>query len=305
MNACPTRPTRRGLVAAATALVATVALLGPVAPAQAQIDLGSGIVIEDLNLEGVNYDAATGLLTAASGTVSGTLAGLPFTTDIENFQIQLEPGGDGEEGCSVLDLELAPINLALLGLHVDTSPICLSITAFEGQGLLGDLLCGLAGGDLDLLGGLPNLLSQVLTGALQQGEPSTQQEGVEDICSGDCEVLDLALGPIDLTLLGLNVHLDDCDDGPVQVCVSATATEGLLGGLLCGLAGGGLLDSLGLIEDLVGTVTDALGDLQPTARQTRQLANRLTGQVGDRLQDGVLSADDLDKVTKTINQALR
>ena len=37
--------------------------------------------------------------------------------------------------------------------------------------------------------------------------------------------------------LGLEVVLDDCADGPVQVCVSATRSEGILGSLLCSLAG--------------------------------------------------------------------
>ena len=308
MSLC-TVPSRRHFLAAATAVVVALGTLTFPAPARAQtppIDLGSGIVIDTLNLTGINYDAATGLLTAERGNVTGTIGGLPFQTDIENFQVQLMPDGDPSGGCSVLDLQLGPINLALLGLHVDTSPICLSITAFQGQGLLGDLLCGLAGGDLDLLGGLPNVLTQVLNGALSQGGASQQVDPAEDVCSGECDVLPLHLGPIDLTLLGLNVHLDDCSDGPVQVCVSATASEGLLGGLLCGLAGnGGLLTSLGMIEDLVGTVTDALGGVTPTAKQSTQLANRLTGQLTDRLQDGVLSAADLDKVTKTITQALR
>ncbi|HEX2476419.1 MAG TPA: hypothetical protein VHK01_16825, partial [Lacipirellulaceae bacterium] len=109
-----------------------VGVTSPLARAQ---NIGSGIVIDDVDLEGVAIDVVEGVLTATGGTVSGTIAGLPFTTDIENFRLEFEPGG--EEGCSILDLELAPIDLDLLGLHVDTSPICLSITAFEGEGLLG------------------------------------------------------------------------------------------------------------------------------------------------------------------------
>ena len=306
-NLAPSLP-RRGFLRIATTLVLGVALVGVAAtPARAQTlpPAGSGIVIDTLNLTGINYDAATGLLTATGGTVTGTIAGLPFSTDVSNFQVQLTPDPtDPDMGCSVLDLTLGPINLALLGLHVDTSPICLSLTAFQGQGLLGDLLCGLAGGDLDLLGGLPGALTEVLNGALSQG--GTSQQVAEDVCSGEIDVLPIHLGPIDLTLLGLNVHLDDCDNGPVQVCVSATPSEGLLGSLLGGLAGGGgLLSNLGAISDLVGTITDALGGQTPNARQTRQLSNRLTGQLTDRLQDGVLSQADLDKVTKTITQALR
>jgi len=285
-------------------LVATLAVGMTTAPARAQVDLGSGIVINNVDLQGVNYDAAKGLLTAASGTVSGTLAGFPFTTGINNFSVQLVPDADPAGGCSVLNLSLNPINLALLGLHVDTSPICLSLTAFQGQGLLGDLLCGLAGGDTSLLGGLSEVLSPVLTGALQQATPvPPPTDG--SVCTGDCDVLPLVLGPIDLTLLGLNVHLDDCSDGPVQICVSATATEGLLGGLLCGLAGGPGVSSLGVLEDLVGTVTSALGGKTPTAKQNKQMVNRLTSQLTDRLQDGALSDADLARVTKTIHQVLR
>ena len=292
-------------------LVATLAVGMTANRAEAQIDLGSGLVINDIALEDVAFDAATGLLTAAGGTVEGTLAGLPFTTDITNFSLQLLPPSPGApDGCSILDLALAPIDIDLLGLHVDTSAICLSITAIPGGGLLGDLLCGLAGGlglplDLgDLLADLPGILTQVL-GAAAAAPAEPAQAGPEDICDGDCEVLDLALGPIDLTLLGLNVYLDNCDEGPVQVCVSASAGQGLLGDLLCGLAGGGLLSNLSLIEDLVGTITDALGGATLTERQTTQLANRLTGQVGDRLADGALSDADLDKVSKTVGQALR
>jgi hypothetical protein len=55
-----------------------------------------------------------------------------------------------------------------------------------------------------------------------------------------CEVLDLVLGPLDLNLLGLNVHLD-------RVHLNITAVPGageLLGNLPCAVAG--LLDGTGL-----------------------------------------------------------
>src|SRR5687767_10669247 len=157
------------------------------APAEAQVNLGSGINITKVsNLTGVNI--ANGKLTATGGKVEGTLAGLPFTTDITNFALQLLPAGPGApDGCSVLDLELAPIDIDLLGLHVDTSAICLSITALPGGGVLGDLLCGLAGGlDLgDILGDLPGILTQVLGGVAAQADP-VQPTEPEDICDGEC-----------------------------------------------------------------------------------------------------------------------
>ncbi len=54
--------------------------------------------------------------------------------------------------CRVLNLILGPLDLNLLGLVVELygpnrrSPITLSITSFPGQGVLGDLFCGLSGG---------------------------------------------------------------------------------------------------------------------------------------------------------------
>jgi len=225
---------------------------GAAAPAQAQIKV-TGIT----NLENVVYNAATGVLKIDSATLNGTLAGIPFTTDITNFV--LSPGQGGS--CSVLDLELSPISISLLGLHVDTSPICLTITAQQGGGILGNLLCSLSnvGGSLsaitrilnsaNLLSGLSTILNQAL------GKANAPPAGtVGTVCSGTCQVLDVVLGPLTLTLLGVTVDLNDCSNGAVEVCVSATASEGLLGELLCGLAGGGgltLTEVLTLIENLL------------------------------------------------------
>jgi hypothetical protein len=48
--------------------------------------------------------------------------------------------------CQILNLDIGPIDLNLLGLLVDISPISIDITAVSGPGnLLGNLLCGLAG----------------------------------------------------------------------------------------------------------------------------------------------------------------
>jgi hypothetical protein len=78
--------------------------------------------------------------------------------------------------------------------------------------------------------------------------------------SGSCEILDLVLGPLDLNLLGLQVHLD-------QVHLNITAQQGpgnLLGNLLCAVAG--LLDGptglnaiLNQIATLLNQILGALG----------------------------------------------
>jgi len=252
------------------------------------------VVIDNIDL--TNPRLAAGVLTATEGTVSGTLAGRRFETDIENLVLDLTPA------CPILHLELAPIHVRLLGLHVDTSAICLDVTANSNGGALGELLCGLAGLPLgDILDGLSTILTESLGDALAN---ATRQSvggnngngngngnggmgngngngngGGNSICTGQCEILFLSLGPVDLTLLGLEVVLDDCAGGPVQVCVSATRSEGILGSLLCSLAGLQLPNlDLGDITQLVGLAQSLLKDgvlSNADILQLRQLLRQL------------------------------
>jgi hypothetical protein len=79
--------------------------------------------------------------------------------------------------------------------------------------------------------------------------PSTS--GARSTAAVGCQVLDLVLGPLDLDLLGLQVHLN-------QVHLNITAVPGagnLLGNLLCAVAG--LLDGTG-IGGLSGILTNLL-----------------------------------------------
>jgi hypothetical protein len=56
---------------------------------------------------------------------------------------------------------------------------------------------------------------------------------------GTCQVLRLVLGPLHLDLLGLNVELYGQNRrSPVEVTIHALPGHGILGDLLCGLAGG-------------------------------------------------------------------
>jgi hypothetical protein len=73
--------------------------------------------------------------------------------------------------------------------------------------------------------------------------------------SGTCDILHLTLGPLDLNLLGLMVHLD-------QVVLDITAQSGpgnLLGNLLCGVAN--LLNNGGPLAQLVAALNRLLGSL--------------------------------------------
>jgi len=158
----------------------------------------------------------------------------------------------------ILHLKLGPIHLDLLGLKVDTSEICLDIDAVSGPGnLLGNLLSSVA----NLLnGGTP-------LGTILGGRCVTQMKqlrvGITDLLNGifgailspanvtgvsaaptaaavaaaPVNILHLALGPVDLNLLGLTVGLDNCHNGPVTVDITAQPGPGnLLGNLLGSVA---------------------------------------------------------------------
>jgi len=71
-----------------------------------------------------------------------------------------------------------------------------------------------------------------------------------------CDILNLVLGPLDLNLLGLKVHLD-------KVVLDITAVPGagnLLGNLLCAVAG--LLDGTGVLTQVAALLQQILGVLQ-------------------------------------------
>src|SRR5688572_3915261 len=97
--------------AAAILLLMSMFLTVNTTPACAQQGSGN-IVINSVNL--TNFQIVDNVL-HANGTVSGMLAGLPFTANITNFALQLVPDDPATQQveCSVLDLELAPIHLTL------------------------------------------------------------------------------------------------------------------------------------------------------------------------------------------------
>ena len=73
--------------------------------------------------------------------------------------------------------------------------------------------------------------------------------------AGTCQILHLTLGPLDLDLLGLQVHLD-------RVVLDITAQSGsgnLLGNLLCAVAH--LLDSNGALTSIANLLNRILGQL--------------------------------------------
>jgi hypothetical protein len=94
------------------------------------------------------------------------------------------------------------------------------------------------------------------------GTVTNQAVTVPLAAAGTCDILHLTLGPLDLNLLGLVVHLN-------QVVLDVTAVPGagnLLGNLLCAVAG--LLDPPtgggglgGLLNGIVALLNQILGQL--------------------------------------------
>jgi hypothetical protein len=76
-----------------------------------------------------------------------------------------EPPPEEPRSCRILDLDLGPLDLDLLGLRVQLNRVELDITAEPGPGnLLGNLLCAVTAllDGLDLAGILGDLLQQLL-----------------------------------------------------------------------------------------------------------------------------------------------
>jgi hypothetical protein len=102
------------------------------------------------------------------------------------------------------------------------------VNSFAGQFTLTGFQ--VVNGTLNAVGTLTGTVTNLVTGATQSVTQTIQLPVAS--ASATCHILHLELGPLDLMLLGLNVHLD-------RVVLDITATSGpgnLLGNLLCGIA---------------------------------------------------------------------
>jgi len=251
-----------------SALVSAVQT-APQAPSLAPIQQASSLLpinINSVNIVGVANNALQ--LVANATTATGQALQIPLTLT------NTTPNAT----TPILDLHVSAIHLNLLGLKVDTSDICLKITAQSGPGnLLGNLLgnvshlldqglnlnqilSGLTSGQLtNLSTGLSGLLNGAL-GAI--GSPTNAATGGASVSStGTTQILHLALGPVDLNLLGLMVHLDNCNNGPVTVDITAQSGPGkLLGNLLGGLSH--LLDGNANTNALLNKINMVIGQVE-------------------------------------------
>jgi hypothetical protein len=106
------------------------------------------------------------------------------------------------------------------------------------------------GGNLVAIGTLTGKLTNLL-GELIDVARSVPVTLIGNVTQATCTILTLELGPLDLNLLGLMVHLDK-----IVLTITAVPGGGLLGDLLCAIAN--LLQGGGLLADLVDLLNELL-----------------------------------------------
>jgi hypothetical protein len=171
----------------------------------------------------------------ANGTVTARLAGGGEAVK-DTARVRLRALQQQGRRCDVLTLRLAPLTLELLGVRVQTTTINLELYGRRGA-LLGDLVCALSRARVRLPRVAAALNRQLDGKPLPVLGASTEIRAADHL--GTCQVLRLVLGPLHLDLLGLNVELyGENRRSPVVVTILALPGHGVLGDLLCPLAGG-------------------------------------------------------------------
>ena len=186
------------------------------------------------------------------------------------------------ETTPVLEVMVAPIQLDLLGVLVETSPITLTVSAQAGQGLiLGNVLTAVSDVfnpplpdelDLDFINMRLDELLTDLTAQLPGIDPAT----VPPTMFNEDRVVSLTVPAIDLDLLGLILQTS-----PITVNADAVSGDGaLLGNVLTGV----------------------LNTLDATPEQLSELSGNLNGVLAQVV--GVLNASSITLPTGAIDSIL-
>jgi hypothetical protein len=224
-------------VLAMAVLLAPAAGAGTPSPAATRAKLAVTVRIRHL--------AVVGRQASASAIATATLTSTQGTKTTARQQVALTATTSG--GCQVLHLYLQQLDLNLLGLVAMLDKVNLTVVGHANGGVLGSLFCKLSKGvtgkiasaqmtrrmNTQLAAHSPvlrfsaQLIPQSRPAA--QTTPTTGTTGT--IAPGSCQVLNLILGPLNLTLLGLDVDLNQ-----IHLDVTASPTGGALGSLFCSLA---------------------------------------------------------------------
>jgi hypothetical protein len=235
-----------------------------------------------------SFAAVDGRL-VARGVMTGTLrSGDSVTKDTARVRFRVSQRRAGRR-CDILTLNLQQLFLELLGARVETSAINLELYARRGA-ILGNLFCALSRAKVVL----PRVAAAM--NRKLDGRPLRVMAARSDLRAADhqgsCQVLKLILGPLHLDLLGLNVDLYGKDkQSPVIVTISGLPGHGLLGDLLCALAGGGNINSVASLQGLLKTLGVDISDAD--------LQTLLTNLgIGDL--SGGLSVIDLQRILEAL-----
>jgi hypothetical protein len=228
-----------------------------IAPTVASAQQPPGATLDDAGRLSVKFEVDRFVVRegrlAARGTAVATLAGVGSETRTVRKRVTAPAriAQSGRRRCSLISLSLAPLQLDLLGLRVETSTVNLRIRGVRrgsGSGVLGRLLCSLAGSRVNARPAAARAAARALNAELPRRGLRTirataqlQPQAAASQAQQSCQVLFLQLGPLELNVLGLLVELfGESRNDPVTVTVTAFRGGGLLGDLFCGLAGGQL-----------------------------------------------------------------
>jgi hypothetical protein len=254
---------------------AVLAVLAVVAPGASAAEAGKRVGKFTMTTKITSVRAAGGGL-VANGVVVGALnTGGSVVRDKAPAKFRVSQTQQNGR-CNILALRLAPVHLRLLGVRVDTSHISLDVTARRRGGVLGRLFCALANAEVRFPRAAIARINRHLDGA-----PIATRSSAPVLVAthqGTCEILDLVLGPLHLDLLGLVVDLyGKTKSDPVHVSITGEPGHGLLGDLLCSLAGGSNITSLGALKSLLSSLGVTLTDTQIQGLLTQLGIGDLTG----------------------------
>jgi hypothetical protein len=223
----------------------------------------------------------------ANGIVTGTLrSGGEVVRDRSRIRLAVSQRRAGRR-CDVLTLNLQQLFLELLGARVETSAINLELYARRGA-ILGNLFCALSRARISFPRAAAALNRKLDGRPLRVMAVQTDVPAQAADHQGTCQVLKLILGPLHLDLLGLNVDLYGRNKrSPVIVTIAALPGHGLLGDVLCAVAGGANITSLAALQNVLRGLGVSVADAD--------LQNVLNGLgLGDL--SGGLSQVDLQRI---------
>ena len=238
---------------------------------------------------------ATSSGVVANGTLTGKLrSGTSVSRDSAPVRFRVAAARRGRR-CDVITLRLAPLTLELLGVQVKTTHISLDVYARKGR-VLGDLFCALSRAKVTFprSARVARALNSRLDGRSLRvfAASSSLPASAAQVQPQSCQVLKLVLGPLHLDLLGLVVDLyGKTRNDPVIVTINAQPNKGLLGQLLCGLAGGGGVSDLAGLQSLLSSLGVNLS--------TTQLQGVLN-QLGIANLSGGLTQLDLNRILQAL-----